>query len=77
MDQWALIGSSNLNHRSILHDLEADVQLECEHAKNQLRELFLRDLQCAREMTRDDHYRARPLWQRIIGRVVLYIKYWI
>jgi cardiolipin synthase len=69
-DQWALVGSSNLNHRSILHDLELDVLLTEEETlatlaaafEADLRESILLDLQT---------YARQPWWKRRMSRVVL------
>lgn len=77
LDDWALIGSSNLNHRSLLHDLEADVTIFNDQAKKKLEQLFLKDMKESRELALDNWKALRPTHQRILGRVVLYLKYWI
>jgi cardiolipin synthase A/B len=77
IDQWSSLGSSNLNHRSLLHDLEADVNLKNSHSRKRLEALFLNDLQASREVKLDSWFRLRPLRQRLLGRVFLYLKYWI
>lgn len=77
LDDWILVGSSNLNHRSLLHDLEADIRIYSEEAKRYLTERFLEDLQQSREISLDSWYIHRPMRQRFLGRLVLYLKYWI
>ncbi|OGT26527.1 MAG: cardiolipin synthase B [Gammaproteobacteria bacterium RIFCSPLOWO2_02_FULL_42_14] len=77
LDDWALLGSSNLNHRSLLHDLEADVTLFSDHAKKQLAQFFLDDLARSRELKLANWKNSRPWYQRFLGQIVLYIKYWI
>lgn len=77
IDNWALIGSSNLNHRSLLHDLEADINVTHQESKKILENLFLKDIQKSREVSLDDWWRIRPLRHRVMGRLVLYIKYLI
>lgn len=77
LDDWMLIGSSNLNHRSILHDLEADINIATEAAKNMLEVQFLKDLTDSREVSLDSWHKLRPRRQRFMGRLVLYLKYWI
>jgi len=77
LDDWLLIGSSNLNHRSLLHDLEVDVTLFTEKAKKTLEQAFLRDLTQSREITLNNWKVSRPIHQRFLGRLVLYLKYWI
>ena len=77
LDDWSLLGSSNLNHRSLLHDLEADVTLFTDLAKKQLEQFFLNDLVQSRQLQLASWKIARPAYQRFFGRLVLYIKYWI
>ena len=77
IDNWVLLGSSNLNHRSLLHDLEADINLSNATSKKHLEQLFLEDLKKSREVDLTSWYRLRPFRQRFMGRLVLYLKYWI
>lgn len=76
LDDWYLIGSSNLNHRSLLHDLEIDVNIHKSESKNLLEQQFLEDLKSSKEI-RIEHLHKRRIYQRIIGRVLLYVKYLI
>ncbi|OGT55197.1 MAG: cardiolipin synthase B [Gammaproteobacteria bacterium RIFCSPHIGHO2_12_FULL_41_15] len=77
LDDWVLVGSSNLNHRSLLHDLEADITLHKKESKQSLMDRFLEDIHHSREISLDSWHIQRPLRQRMLGRLVLYIKYWI
>ena len=77
VDDWMLVGSSNLNHRSLLHDLEVDVNIHNNTAKKQIKQLFLNDLTHSKELSLMDWHRHRPWRQRLMGRLVLYLKYWI
>lgn len=77
LDDWALVGSSNLNHRSLLHDLEADITVKTKEGKKSLIKIFLDDLERSRELSLESWHIVRPLRQRILGRAVLYMKYWI
>lgn len=77
LDDWTLLGSSNLNHRSLLHDLEVDVTLFSENSKKQLVQSFLNDLVQSRQLSLENWKNSRPWYQRTLGRMVLYIKYWI
>ena len=76
LDDWMLIGSSNLNHRSLLHDLEADITLFTETAKKSLEQLFLKDLVQSRQIE-PEQWESRSMHQRMLGRFALYLKYWI
>jgi cardiolipin synthase len=70
IDDWGLVGSSNLNHRSLLHDLEADVVLGSEDATGALAEQFIADCAHSREVTLRN-WKSRPLLERIVGRILL------
>jgi cardiolipin synthase len=73
IDDWGLVGSSNLNHRSLLHDLEADVVLGSEEATGALAEQFIADCAHAREVTLRN-WKSRPLLERIVGRMLLLVR---
>ncbi len=77
VDDWVSLGSTNLNHRSLLHDLEADIKLTRSKSKKLLEHLFLKDLVQSCEVNLQTWHRLHPLHQRFMGRIVLYLKYWI
>jgi cardiolipin synthase len=74
IDNWALVGSSNLNHRSLLHDLEADVVITGEEAKEVLEKQFEVDLRHSQEVTLEEWCRRSRL-TRLAGRVLLAFRY--
>ncbi len=76
LDNWFIVGSSNLNHRSLLHDLEIDVSIQLPESKQRLEQQFLVDLSNSKEITWET-WQKRSFTQRFFGRVVLYLKYWI
>jgi cardiolipin synthase A/B len=76
IDEWMLIGSSNLNHRSLLHDLEVDVQINSPSCKQQLAAQFSKDLGNSHEITLDK-WHVRPWYQSLVGSVLLIIRYWL
>ena len=76
LDDWMLIGSSNLNHRSLMHDLEVDVNIRQNESKVALEKQFALDLTEANEILLNT-WQKPPLHHRIIGRLVLYLKYLI
>src|SRR5690606_9536069 len=49
-DDWASIGSSNLNSRSLHHDLELDYSLQLGSSKASLMKDFLNDLKNTEEL---------------------------
>ena len=77
LDQWMLVGSSNLNHRSLLHDLEVDINPRCQHIQQQLERQYLIDLEASKEITLSQWPKTRPFWQKLVGQLALYMKYWI
>ena len=77
LDDWMLIGSSNLNHRSLLHDLEVDVNIRNPKSKEKIVNQFLEDLKHSKEILFDSWKENRPWFQRALGRLSLYLKYWI
>ena len=75
VDEFRLIGSTNLNHRSLLHDLEFDIVLESDAVIAQTKEQFLIDQQQCREITRDDV--ALFGWRRLLGWLPWLLRYWL
>lgn len=76
LDDWIVVGSSNLNHRSLLHDFEVDVVITSPEACQTLEEQFILDLKNSQEVQLS-HWKKRPLYQRFLGKLLLYLKYWI
>lgn len=75
LDDWILVGSSNLNHRSLLHDLEIDVNIRVPSAQQIIEKQFEIDIAKSHEVKLNDWH--RPWHQLFFGRLLLYIKYWI
>lgn len=69
-DDWAIVGTTNLNHRSFMYDLEVDVVVSHEQNYNKLKQQFFKDCESARLITVQD-WKMRPIWQRILGRFFL------
>jgi cardiolipin synthase len=74
IDDWGLIGSSNLNHRSLLHDLEADIVVTDESSVNSIQNQYGHDLGRSVEVTLEN-WHQRPLLERLLGRVLLWFRY--
>jgi cardiolipin synthase len=75
IDEWGLVGSSNLNHRSLFHDLEADVAFTDSKALEKLKHQIHRDIDLSREITLNNWF-ERPWIQRVLGRLLLWAR-WI
>lgn len=76
IDETAFVGSSNLNHRSLLHDLEVDVVLSRKETIQKLEHQFLVDLSSAEEIERR-RWIGRSIFERILGRILLLFRNWI
>ena len=73
IDQWASVGSSNLNRRSLLNDFEVDLVLIDKNVKQTLADQFQTDLQSAEEV-----FAARGGITAFLGRVISrLLKNWI
>ncbi len=63
MDDWFCIGSSNFNHRSLLHDLEVDVSLHTENATKTLEKQFQQYQHESVKVTKNDL--PRSLFEKV------------
>ncbi|MCH2158427.1 MAG: phosphatidylserine/phosphatidylglycerophosphate/cardiolipin synthase family protein [Oleiphilaceae bacterium] len=70
IDEWASIGSSNMNHRSFRHDLEVDYVLQTKEAKQQLLDDFHHDCSYTTKQTLSS-LAKQPLWKRVAGSLIL------
>jgi cardiolipin synthase len=76
IDDWALVGSSNLNHRSWLHDLEVDAVITDPQRRLELQKLFANNLKLCSQVSWLQ-LRQRPWWARVIGTLGYYMRFWI
>lgn len=74
IDDWTILGSSNLNYRSLFHDLEADVLLTSAESCEAMRRTFEGDLARSAEVTLDN-LKRRSLLTRVLGRFMLAFKH--
>ncbi len=75
VDDRAYVGSSNLNHRSLLHDLEVIVLPRTRASRKALERRFEADLRCCREV-RQAELNRRTLGGRILSAVFFQFRYW-
>jgi cardiolipin synthase len=76
VDEWAQVGSTNFNHRSVLHDLEVDIVLSKPATRDLLARQFERDLERAEPVT-EAKLRSRGWGERIAGRLLFALRYWL
>lgn len=73
IDDWHVVGTSNMNRRSVLHDLEVDVVLSRRESLLALEHRFHEDLASAEEIIRPGRG-----WVNLLGRVFSFLlKRWI
>lgn len=73
IDREAVIGSTNLNRRSFLHDLEVDVRLDHPDSIAKLSDQFLKDLESSSEI-----FNRGTIVGSRLGRVLNYLfRYWV
>lgn len=74
-DDWVCVGSTNLNHRSFLHDLEMDVVLTRQENKQRIIDSYLRD-QSLSQAFDSSSWAHLPFWKRMFSSVFILMKYW-
>lgn len=69
IDDWCLVGSSNLNQRSLLHDLEVDIVLEKPESMRALEAGYERDL-LRSDRFDIDAWKGRNFFRRVTQRIM-------
>lgn len=75
IDDWMTIGSSNLNHRSLLHDLEVDLVIQSQENKQLVSSNFLQELGSMSPVTTED-LKKRSLFDKFLSRLLFLFRYW-
>jgi cardiolipin synthase len=70
---WSAVGSTNLDNRSFALNAELNLVVRDEGVARRLTEVFGDDLRRSRRVEYQ-HWRARPLWQRLLEVLVLPIR---
>ncbi|MFV2033403.1 MAG: phospholipase D-like domain-containing protein, partial [Gammaproteobacteria bacterium] len=76
IDEQVLVGSTNLNYRSFLHDLELDAILTSEESVRSLQQKFCADIEDCTEITLA-RWQNYPWLLKILGWASRIIRYWI
>lgn len=76
IDNWAMLGSSNMNSRSIIHDLEIDYELQNQETIDQLKKQFLNDLNDSTPININNIRKRNPII-KLLGHLTLYLRYWL
>lgn len=75
IDDWVSVGSTNLNNRSLRHDLEADVVLTAPASLRAVEEILAADTAASVDITANAH--RPPWWVLMIGTIMLLMRRWI
>lgn len=75
IDDWVSIGSTNLNNRSLRHDLEADVVLTTPASLRTVEDILAADTAASVDITGGSH--RPPWWVLTIGTIMLLARRWI
>lgn len=76
IDDWVMMGSSNLNHRSLFHDLEIDVVVTQPAGVQNFKSQFLADLKKS-QIVSLELWKQRGVLERAFGALLVYVKYWL
>jgi cardiolipin synthase len=76
IDDWATVGSANLNHRSLIHDLEIDIVLKQHETIESLSFQFQEDLKQCQQID-FAKWRGRSIINRIIEKIILIFRRWV
>ena len=76
LDDWAILGTTNMNVRSFLHDLEVDIVVTGENTKQELASNFESMLKDAKEITNGNI--TQKFWSGRLGRLFSKVlRYWV
>lgn len=76
IDDYLIVGSTNLNYRSLFHDLELDLLITDGAAIGQMEERFNRDVGASQEITLAD-WQQNPWLDRLLGLLSRFLRYWL
>lgn len=76
IDDQVLIGSTNLNYRSLFHDLELDALLDAHEIVQPMEQRFIEDIGNSREITLRS-WQEHPSALRLASWVARFLRYWL
>jgi cardiolipin synthase len=76
IDNFITIGSSNLNHRSLLHDLEVDMTIQNNKNKFIIESNFMCSLNEEKKITME-YLTNRPWLDKILSKFIFLFRYWL
>lgn len=76
LDNVFIVGSSNLNHRTLLHDLEVDLRITFPENEALLEQELKNDFNSSQLVTFES-LKKISFFYRILARILLLFKYWL
>ncbi|MES2529058.1 MAG: phosphatidylserine/phosphatidylglycerophosphate/cardiolipin synthase family protein [Bdellovibrionota bacterium] len=76
IDDWMTVGSTNLNHRSLIHDLEVDLVVQTEENIIEMEKHFL-GLTEKLELVSLENMKGRTFADKIVTRLYFLFRYWL
>jgi len=76
IDDQLLVGSTNLNYRSLLHDLELDLLFADAAVVAQMEQRFEDDMRASTEITLHN-WQQHPWLLRLLGLLSRFLRYWL
>lgn len=74
IDDWMTVGTSNLNHRSLLHDLEVDLVIQEQKNREIIEDNFTSSV--TQQQITMEYLKQRSLFDRFLSRLFFLFKYW-
>ena len=76
IDDQGLVGSTNLNYRSLFHDRELDLLLDDDDLVSRLQQRFENDIEDSTEITLRNPHKS-PWLVRPLGWLARFLRYWL
>jgi len=76
IDQWASLGSLNINHRSMLHDYEVEAVFNDAESVGHLIQQWQKDQHDSLIIV-EERYRATSWLKRLMSRILFLLRYWL
>jgi cardiolipin synthase A/B len=76
IDNWSSVGSHNLNHRSLMHDLEIEYAVTRPDLNAQMLKQWDEDLKWSRTMTLHE-VENRNWLLKAVGAIIFWFRYWL
>jgi len=73
---WSTVGSFNLDHRSVFHNIELNVSCVSDEIGKKMEDIFFTDLENCSEIHFEE-WRRRPLTQKMLEKICYQFHYWL